>query len=197
MPGTILVCIVLFILLAMLLVKRKINNGFDEYSINKGDHYSTRNESPFKWKFGIAPKTLRFEAIFGIGCNYEDNNDGDVNKLYGISYGFDNHYRSVRIGWKYNTNLKIIELYSYAYSKGIRVIKPLINVKQFEPVFFTIWKIKGANNVRISVSDSEKTERRIDIINGIDNEKVRLKQFPYYGGNKPAPNGMKIFIREY
>jgi hypothetical protein len=177
MEGVIIIAAVLFAILWMLSKKSQINKGYDEYEISKGDHYSTKNDSPFKWKFGFAPKTLRFEAIFGQGCNYEDNNSGDINKLYGISYGLDNHYRSVRIGWKYNANLKVIE--------------------QFEPVFFTIWKLKSANDVRLSVSDSEKTERRIDIIKGIDSETIRLKQFPFFGGNKPAPRDMRIFIREY
>jgi hypothetical protein len=197
MEGVIIIAAVLFAILWMLSKKSQINKGYDEYEISKGDHYSTKNDSPFKWKFGFAPKTLRFEAIFGQGCNYEDNNSGDINKLYGISYGLDNHYRSVRIGWKYNANLKVIELYTYAYSKGKRIMNHLMNIKQFEPVFFTIWKLKSANDVRLSVSDSEKTERRIDIIKGIDSETIRLKQFPFFGGNKPAPRDMRIFIREY
>lgn len=170
--------------------------GYDTYMIKKGKHYSIRNRSIISWKFGLAKKTLRFEAIFSDGCDYEDNSNGDINKLFGVSYNAtSNHKNSVRIGWKYNENLKIIELYTYAYIKGKRIINHLMNVKQYEPVFFTIFNVKKV--VRISVSDEEKTERKIDAVKDIDTSWLRLKQYPYYGGDHKSPNDMKIFIREY
>lgn len=200
MEGIFILAAIVVVIVLMIIKnhEKETEDGFEVFVIKRGRHNSIKASSfwPFNFKFGMAPKTLKFAVVFGDGCDYEDNNSGDINKLYGISYGFDNHYRSVRIGWLYNSNLKVIELYTYAYVKGNRVIRHLMNVQLYESIYITLWKVKNEMVVRISVSDTEKTERKIDFVSGIDHESIRFRQYPYYGGNNPAPNDIKIMIKE-
>jgi hypothetical protein len=194
MNGFLLLGLIVTILIIMFIKKEKDQPSYDTYVIKKGKHYSKRNGSIFNWKISLTGETLKFRVIFSDGCNYnEEGLGGDINKLYGISYGFDNHYRSVRVGWKYNSNLGVIEIYSYAYGKGKRYIKKLFYTALYDETEFVI-KRDSSNSVSITAFNGKN--HYIDIIKDIDKSWIRFKQWPYFGGDKPAPEKMKIFIRE-
>lgn len=194
MLGGVFFLFLVLLIHSIMTLKRKESEAYTMYTIKKGNHCSHKDEWPLALKISLAPKVLRFTAIFSEGCAYNSNEAGDhINKLYGISYGFDHHYRSVRVGWRHNSNLGVIELFSYSYVKGERVIKKLINVKQYEPVHFIIFR-KNSTDIIIHVNDECATVT--DVVKGIDKEGVRFKLFPYFGGNPKAPNNMKIFIKE-
>lgn len=194
----ILLISVLILIAAWAIVKRlKIDQGYTVYHILKGWHYSIRDNTfiPFPFKFSFAPKFLRFVAVFGEGCDYDDNNKGDINKLYGVSYGIDPHWRSVRIGWRWNENLKVIELFAYSYVKGKRVVKFISSVALLEQIEFQIFYSATSNAVRINARTNDDSFVNVNV-DEIDRSPFRFKLWPYYGGNKPAPNYMKIFIKE-
>lgn len=197
MIGTILLLSIAILIVVMAMRRHHQDGGYDTWTIKKGKHWSRQNGALFLYKFAFAPHTLRFEAIFGEGCNYKDKSGGDINKLYGISYGFDNHWRSVRIGWRYNENIRIIELFSYAYVKGKREIKWLMNCQLNESIFVTLWKEPKQPIVRISIKEGEDGKAVIYAVEGIDMGWLRIMQWVYFGGTFPAPNTMKIFIRKY
>lgn len=175
------------------------SEGWEIFLIKKNRHYSLRVNRPFPTPFKIAMHrgSLRFTAMFGHGCNYDsnDSNDlkGDINKLYGISYGLDDHYRSVRIGWRYNSNLKVIDLYVYSYIKGKREIKHLFSVNLFEEIHFTLFRTKN-NGVIIEARPDGGTVIT-EAVYGIDKSIWDFKLWPYFGGNVKAPNDMTIFIK--
>jgi len=197
MIGTTLLLSLVLTIVVMVMRRHDKDGGYDTWTIKKGRHWSRQNGSLFLYKFAFAPKTLRFEAIFAEGCDYKDESGGDINKLYGISYGMDNHWRSVRIGWRYNENLKVIELFQYAYIKGKREIKFLMNCSLHESIFVTLWKEPDQPIVRISIKDAEGNSRIISSVNGIDMGWLRIMEWPFFGGDHKSPCNMKILIKQF
>lgn len=165
------------------------------YFIRKGKHRSESSLSlfPTTLKVGLAGKTIRFSAIFCDGCNYDDSVIGDsINKLYGVSYGFDHHYRSVRIGWRSNRKLEVIELFTYAYINGKRYIKYLVSVKTFEQVDFTIFHNGSLCIIELRTQDGIRVIESVRVERGI----IDWILFPYFGGKSAAPNDIKILIKK-
>lgn len=196
--GVLILSAVIATIILMVITRNKDEKGWTTYIIKKGKHFSSRTLIGWLWKVGFVPKVLRFSAIFADGCDYDDNKLGardreDINKLYGVSYGFDTHYRSVRIGWRYNTNLKVIELFIYSYVKGRRFIKKILNCRLYDQIDFIIFKQEDSNVavVKIKANGTEVEE----LVHGIDTDWIRFKEFPFFGGDKKAPNDMKIFIK--
>ena len=178
-------------------------SGFEAFVIKKSRHYSLRINRPFpsEYKFALAPNVLRFTAIFADGCKYESENPDiidDINKLYGINFGINWHRDSVRIGWRYNANLRVIELYLYSYVKGKRKFSHLMNVHTFEAVHFTMFHARKVDKVIVEVctSNEDGETTTTDAVIGVKNSWIRFKLFPYFGGNMPAPQDMKILIRD-
>lgn len=175
-------------------------NGYEAFVIKKNRHYSIRINRPFpsEFKFAIAPsRTLRFTTIFAEGCKYESENSdvtGDINKLYGINFGINWHRDSVRIGWRYNANLKVIELYLYSYVNGKREFSHLVNVQTYEAIHITMFHVRKVNKVVVEVK-TEDGSWTTDAVKGIKDSWIKFKLFPYFGGNMPAPNDMKILIK--
>lgn len=191
--GVFLISLIVVVFFSMMVrYKSKDPNGFEAFVIRKGCNYSIRINRPFptKYKFRLAPKTLRFTAVFGYGCDTIPQND-DWNKLYGVSYGFDRHWRSMRIGWRYNSHKKLIELCMYAYSRGKREVKYLFDVELNEEVHFVIFT---TNNSGIVEAKSDN-HRVADKILGLDAHVARFMLWPYFGGDQPAPDKMTIFIK--
>jgi len=162
------------------------------YSIRKGNHYSA---SWFRFPF-FNKHRLTFTFVLGGGCKYDPlYGEGDINKLYGISFGFDPHYRSIRIGWRCSTNNTTIELYAYSYDDGKRKITYLCDVKQYETYVISIIRINRHCNV--CVSDVwDRVRGNCDITINDSSDWIKFRLFPYFGGNKPAPHDMKIYINE-
>lgn len=193
-----IILIAITIAIVTTVIMKKKDEGFDRYIIKKGKHYSYRNQSILPYKVALAPQTLRFEAIFSDGCDYDlkTNDQQDINKLYGISFGMDDHYRSVRIGWRWNVSQQNIELLSYWYTKGKRYHKYLCSVKQYEPFFVTLDLDQFINEVDIQIKDEYQVVVAQQSIRGIDKSWIRFKLFPFFGGNIAAPHQITIFIRE-
>jgi hypothetical protein len=173
----------------------KDSKGWEAYLIKKGRHYSIRVNRPFPtpYKFSFQRGTLRFTAFFGSSCVYDSTNNDSIHKLYGVSYGGDHHYRSVRIGWRYNSNLRVIELFIYAYVRGKRIIKPMFNVQIEEEIQFTMFRTK--NNIVVIESILENGSITVDYVAGIDKSFFEYKLWPYFGGIAKSPHDMQIFIK--
>jgi hypothetical protein len=198
MTGILLLASV-FTILFVMYSNRKVFQPYRIFIIKKGKHYSISEDQVIKsgYKFQLAPKLLRFEAIFSEGCNYDSTLvEDDINKLYGINYGFDWHYRSVRIGWRNDSHNDVIELFAYSYVKGKRIFKHLSYVKQYEPIKISMNHNTKENQVEILV-DREGRDKVYHIVKGIDKSWIRFKLFPYFGGNMTSPNDMKIIIKQY
>jgi len=167
------------------------------YTIKKGKHSSGLH-------FGITFKrTLRFSAMFFESCLYDikDNDDYDINKLFGFSTSIFHHRNSARIGWRCNSKREI-ELFAYAYVKGKRHVSYLgvvdINT-DFECVIIDN-EDAYLFNVKVSeIKDNEIIDKEYNAI--IKKSKdwffFNYYLYPYFGGNKTAPHTMKILVNVF
>jgi len=167
------------------------------YTIKKGRHSSGLN-------FGLTfSRTLRFSAMFFDSCLYDikDNDDYDINKLFGFSTSYFHHFNSARIGWRCNKK-KEIELFAYSYVNGKRNSVYLGVVDTNSDFECTIIDTEKAYLYNVKVSDIKDNE----IINKEYNATVIKNRdwfffhyhlFPYFGGNKTAPHTMKILVNVF
>lgn len=130
---------------------------------------------------------------FTNSCRYtlpnEDQND--VNKLFGFSYGF-HHIDSDRIGWRYNLGNQKIEIVLYSYECGKR-----------KPTQHITWaNIDEEVSISISIDFNDVYKGRSVCIKVNDiwiNKMYKYKNKwiiytlgNYFGGNNRAPHTIKI-----
>ncbi|UOR07142.1 hypothetical protein MUN82_08600 [Hymenobacter aerilatus] len=88
------------------------------YTVKKGKH----DDGSFNWPW-CGKASIGRSVIFTPSCEYESQayNADDVNKLFGISFGFSGpHKNSARFGWRWSKSAQCIELLAYVYVNGQR-----------------------------------------------------------------------------
>jgi hypothetical protein len=193
MEGIAILAVIIGIIVVMT-IKRVVTNElmFNPkwartcYIIERGKHFSYKAGQFFKWpwKVELSSKTVCFTATFGDGT---DQHTTSINKLYGIVFGFDPHYRSARIGWRYNKFSDRIELFSYVYVNGKREHKFLCRVKRYEPVQCFV----GPSFVSAMNAGGTFTNHYATL-----DAAIMFKLFPYFGGKKTSERDLQIFIQE-
>lgn len=142
---------------------------------------------------------LREQYKFTDSCfyNFENEDQYDVNKLFGISIGY-HHINSFRFGWRPLIETKEIEIVAYEYRNKIRV--PTIHICNILPNIWydytlTLNNIDKTIEYEIYNVKYRKTcgilEEKIDSKTGIG-YKCNL----YFGGNKTAPHDIEIYKRD-
>ena len=172
--------------------------GLKKYCIKKGNH------SASGFNFGITfKKTIKFRASFTESCLYDlgSNDNYDINKLYGFSTTIFHHNQSARIGWRCIDG-ENIEVLTYSYNNKKRslldsnllaTVKPnqWFNVEITDHESYYEYKLTYENdldNDNIVVTDKDKKEK--------DWFLFHYFLYPYFGGNKPAPHNMLIYIEK-
>lgn len=163
------------------------------FIIEKGKH------SAKGFHFGLTfSNKIFFTGSFDKSCLYKFNDvdDWDINKLFGFSTTFYHHKQSARVGWRiYDSNK--FELLTYSYNKGVRcnnetdrlgIVNP--NEKFFCEIIDTeneyVYKFKSeSNNKEIIKFDPKSKDWFI----------FHYYLWPYFGGNKPAPHDMLIWLK--
>ena len=147
---------------------------------------------------------------FDKSCVYKfsdiGDKEGDINKLFGVSFGIlprlnskglipAHHINSLRIGWRpiHSRRQKCIELFLYWYLNGERGFKSITKLP-----------LPGSNyDIRIAFGDGvieylvADTDHTFVIAEGQQEIAFPANRwgyvlYPYFGGNAPAPWGMKI-----
>ncbi len=169
------------------------------YVIKKGRHYSVRNSDaiqlPFKLGL-ISGNRLEFTFLFVGACEYDQTKVGDeVNKLYGMSFGFDHHYRSIRLGWRH-VGKGDIQILAYSYSNGVRTISYLYTVRTYN-TYRALIVIGSQQETGISLFDNAGNllSKTIVKVNSTS-DWFKFRLYPYFGGVPVAPNYMVIYIAE-
>ena len=198
MVGLVLLGLVLSIVLVMVVQAVWVDRrtGYDVYVIKRGRHYSRKSNFflPLPFEVVLAPKVLRFGAIFGDGTATPGSND-DINKLYGMTFGFDPRYRSVRIGWRACRDVpETLELFAYWHDNSTLHYAPLGRVAQYEEVFFTILHTGAAVAVGWRVTEAGPDTVCYLKMSGASSW-LRFRLYPYFGGTDVAPCDMKIYVR--
>lgn len=133
-----------------------------------------------------------YSFIFTDSCKYHIGEDqGDWNKLFGISDDINPHLNSYRIAWRYLIDEDMFELAPYYYINGVLRI-------HYERIKIPV-NVKFATYIEF---DSDLNE----MIFNIDNKEVlRLRTIKppaiykelglYFGGNRKAVKTMKFYKR--
>ena len=194
-----ILAIIILTIVGMIVHSNTTSKNTIAYLIKKGKHYSVRKSDwirlPFKLGL-IKGNRLEFTFMFMGACEYDQTKIGDeVNKVYGMSFGFDHHYRSIRLGWRH-VGKGDIQILAYSYSEGKRTISYLYTVRTYNTYRALI--VKGSDQgTGISLFDGAgnliaKTVVKVNSTS--DWFKFRLS--PYFGGVPVAPNDMVIYIEE-
>ena len=155
--------------------------------VDKGKHRFT--PAPF----GLTATDIISKAVcFDYSCKYDLKGDDqlDINKLFGVGFFPHHHRNSARFGWRWNIRTQKVELLGYVYNRGKRIVKPLGEAKLGEMVRLSI-TIEGTGYGFIIQRNNipavhEFIEGRTFFIG--------YKLGAYFGGNRPAPQKMNIWI---
>ncbi len=172
--------------LADLTPQPKPTDTFTLYTIQPGEHFSDQN------KLRVLSVTgLGFDVIFDSTAIYQTvlpENQYDINKLYGFSEGINHQTNSARIGWRWSD--QALRLFGYTYVNGQRI------EREIKPV-----NIGDTLSCSIRVDSSRYWFR-------VDKDSIQMARgpvtdtadgyqlFPYFGGDEPAPQLIRIRIRE-
>ena len=153
-----------------------------KYHIVKGTHGMTL-------KLQSSTSYVYFEADLS-GAVYDNKALGldslDWNKLYGFR-AIKVHDNSYRIGFRLNGSMW--EFCAYSYVDGKR--------QEFE--YLGSCEINGKPQFIIDLSDNSCYYEMVGVSSVITNgnkPKHLFKSFPYFGGNRKAPNSIDIWIKE-
>jgi hypothetical protein len=162
---------------------------WDTYTIEQNRHYSKHELISY-----YSGNVLQFDAKFKRSCLYNINctdGEGDLNKLYGfVDCGSLVHANSARFAWRHDGKGNI-EIFAYAYSDSVRIY---FKMGETVPNKKDSYEIHADENYYyFKFNNSDSTITRTKVCGQITE---RARSFPYFGGSTPAPNKMKIKIRE-
>jgi len=168
---------------------------WEGYVIENDAHYSHRSGLPPRVVSFKDGRHLVFDARFDPSCLYDPSllgQDGaDINKLYGFTdCNSLIHQNSARFGWRVVQDQKI-EIFSYSYSNGKVDYHSMGFTEPNKVDHYEIWAKYDSYYFNFNGAEYE-SDRSKDCVHGL-----RVRLYPYFGGNAKAPHRMEIFIYEY
>jgi len=133
--------------------------------------------------------TKKFKFTESTIYQFNDNDQHDVNKLFGFSIGF-HHVNSFRFGWRPNADLTKIEIVAYEYHDKIRI--PTIPIREVELNRWYEYRLEyvaGRNEVHYIIMENSEYGAGVTspiILKNKLNWGYKLDL--YFGGNKKAPH---------
>ncbi len=163
----------------------KYQANYRAYVIKKGSNYCSPN--PFRL---TTKSTLRFNAIFDSSCiykNLDSINQQDINKLYGFSdCGSQHLVNSARIGWRWYNNE--LQLFAFVHNDGDILPETSMGTAPIGSIINCRISCK-AGIYEFEVNGLIKTLPR-----HCSGTYTRYMLNPYFGGDEPSPQYIKIFI---
>jgi hypothetical protein len=156
-----------------------------DFIIKKGNHYSNW----FNFPFFTLRRSIKFQFMIDSSSHYTFNNEDDYdwNKLFGLSNSWNVHQSSARLCWR-RLNEEQYQICLYTYDNGIRVISKEMTLDY--NTYYGARIIISRNNFYLLFKDmSLILPRRSEELFPI---KLVLK--PYFGGTSVAPHDIKIKI---
>jgi hypothetical protein len=156
------------------------------YLIRAGQHYA--DQSSFS---ALNPDTLRFKVMFDSSAIYtttDPANQGDINKLYGMSDCNSHHQvNSARFGWRWYKGK--LEILGYTYKESVR------SYALVDAVSLNAWHeyeiIFEANEYIFTLNG-----KTVKLPRSCSGKGSGYKLFPYFGGDEPAPHDVSIWIED-
>lgn len=133
--------------------------------------------------------------MFDDNCIYDlgTNDNFDVNKLFGISFGV-HHINSWRLGYNCENKNGTMSLYSYWYNNKKRSFSKLFDITTDKIPHFAINIDRATNAIWIkSMHPDYPYESKLDF-DFSKCPKWSYMLYPYFGGNCTAPNRMDYYI---
>ena len=163
------------------------------FTIPKGWHYA-------KFLFGrlggwhYNKKRFHISFMFDTNCYWSsprNDDDYDLNKLYGISFGlFNIHKNSVRLAWRPRFGYGDIMIFAYIYdNKNDKHISEYITTVNTNQLYEATIEINPG--VYRFIVDG----KIFIITNTSPDKKIQKELYPYFGGNNTAINTMSIFAK--
>jgi hypothetical protein len=168
--------------------------AFTKYTIRRGAHECEQRTVKL-----VSGTSMNFIAKFDSTGIYpavinDYNHAYDINKLWGFSEGWNNHYNSARIGWRWLNGQ--LQLFAYVYVKG----KLLRDSVSYDPPFIKSIAIGEEIHCSISISSNSYVFTVDSVVLKTDRGSSTSKyngyqQFPYFGGQLTAPHLVSIYIK--
>lgn len=158
-----------------------------EYKIKKGEQYS--EGTLYKQ---VELSALRFTVRFDSSSIYQtasQNNQYDINKLYGFSDNNEFHHQySARFGWRWSDNA--LRLFAYVYNNGVRQSEEIGIIPIGKDVNCSI-EADGTQYI-FKLNDIKKTLPRLSTTPKAKGYML----YPYFGGDEYAPHDIRIWIMD-
>ena len=165
------------------------------FIIKKNRHYSNL----LKIKLHILKNKIKYKILFDESSQYDlkNNDQYDINKLFGISYGF-HHRNSARFGWRWDLDKGKIEILAYVYKNGKRINEWEQDIHIAYIDFFEFYEMEIQKNKNEYIftlkKDSDKKVYK-KLIKSRAKCFFSYELFPYFGGNKKAPHDISISFK--
>lgn len=151
------------------------------FTIKKGRHRSNWWLPKLTFKKVIVGRiTFLGDHEYNIGKYQKDSN-----KVAGLSDNFFHHMDSIRLGFRWNSVVKRIDLVGICYNGGKREIKTITRVDANKEVSFLISIEKDKYLVAVG-------EEFVSFDRSSKWNFLRYYLFPYFGGTTKAPKTFKI-----
>ena len=137
--------------------------------------------------------TKRFKFTESTIYYFDDDDQYDVNKLFGFSVGM-HHNNSVRFGWRPNSDLSKIEIVGYEYHNKLRIPTiPICEINLNSWYEFGLKYNHKTGYIEYYVTDGDYTNSLQHPIKLKSKINLGYKLDLYFGGNKPAPHKIIIY----
>ncbi len=174
---------------------RKLFYSMEVKIIEKGKHYPINHLA----QFGLNYIYNGFKKIKNIkissSCLYKfnDEDDNDINKLYGFSIGY-HHKNSHRFGWNCDSENNRINIFAYFYKDGV-ICSQFLTVVECD-VFYK-YELKYSNGiVYYNIMLNGNVIKSFCISHDIKKINISYNLGLYFGGNKKAPHDMILYYKK-
>jgi len=152
------------------------------YTIKAGCNYSGFRFSPF-----LKRPVQEYLVSFDPSCIYDIGKErSDWSKLFGQTHGLPRN--SSRWAWRWNVSHDAFQVMPYMHERGIiRRGSPIIDVRPTSSIVLGI--VPENDNIVFTVNGNLQY-----IWTPPTDCTVGYRQWPYYGGNMPAPHEMKLSL---
>jgi hypothetical protein len=168
----------------------------NKWIIKKGKHYSLSNFwTRLNLKF--KDRTVKYEFSLDSSCWFPNTNDDDwdINKLFGFSYGM-HHTDSTRIGWRpyFDTENKF-DLFIYNYNNKVRSITFLGSIMAGDIYSIEISPLRSGSSIVYTLNHVfEGKINSIKIPFKFPKIKLGYWLWFYFGGNNTCSHNIFALI---
>ena len=160
------------------------------YTIRQGCHRAL----PFVFGLCINKRIMARRVKFDLSCAYNlgNENQADINKLFGVGYLWNHHKDSARFGWNYNTETKKINIFAYCYVDRQRVYDKICEIELGKYYDLSLYLDKQDYTFYVK-GDGDRLNIGEKVIHSPFCEKVfGFLLGVYFGGNETAPHPMNL-----